>query len=525
MPVQHEDDAAAEPVVFRIAITEPTAIDPYRAQEGEGILVTKALFSGLLELDADGKLAPATAWSWEHDATGTRWVFRLRTDVRFSDGEAVTAESFLRAWNRALDPAADTETAYHLAGIEGYGRIRSGETEQLAGATAPDEHTIEVRLSAPDFEFDLKTLQPVFSPVPASAGPALNRTYNDLPIGNGPFLLTEPWQHGRSITLRRNPDWYGARPALDEIRIDILDPVSGIDDEYAGFLAGRYDFARIPPSRLAEAAQGGENGGCAFLERELAGLHYFIPFCHQAPMDSVDARRAVSAAIDRARIVEEVFDGMRTPAHGLLSPWFGAAHQAGPITRWTEHDPAGARAAAERAGLHPGTEVELSYNTGAGHDAWVIAVAGQLTEVLGLEVRLRPMAARALVEHRTGEAAHGLCRAAWACDYPTPDNILFPLLHSSCTAPDADGTAHGDNEGRYVDPEFDTAVSSARGSDSPADRVHWWREAERIAMRDLALIPLWYRTEQRVYAGDRFTGVDLDFYGNPTLASVAPRHG
>ncbi len=149
-------------------------------------------------------------------------------------------------------------------------------------------------------------------------------------------------------------------------------------------------------------------------------------------------------------------------------------------------------------------------------------MAGDLTEVLGLEVRLLPMVARALVEYRTGEAAHGLCRAAWACDYPTPDNILFPLLHSSCTAPDAEGTAHGDNEGRYVSPEFDAMVVRARAAEDAAERARHWQDAELTAVQDLALVPLWYRTEQRVYAADRFTGVELDFHGNPTLAAVAP---
>lgn len=101
--------------------------------------------------------------------------------------------------------------------------------------------------------------------------------------------------------------------------------------------------------------------------------------------------------------------------------------------------------------------------------------------------------------------------------------MLFPLLHSSCTAPDAEGTAHGDNEGRYVNPEFDALVARARASTDPAERADAWRRADRTAMADLALIPLWYRTDQRVHAAGRITGLRIDFDGNPTLTTVKAR--
>ncbi|WP_424212639.1 ABC transporter substrate-binding protein [Streptomyces sp. BI20] len=501
---------ATDPV-FRMGITEPTAIDPYKAQEGEGILVCKALFTGLLALDPEGRLVPATAHSWDSDEQGLTWTFRLRTDTVFSTGEPVTAHSFVRGWRRALDPEANTETAYHLAGV--------------ADFRAEDEATLVVELSVPDVEFDLKTLQPIFSPVPEGTGPALDPEYNDRPIGNGPFKLAGPWRHHESLHLVRNDLWKGGPlPEIAEVRIDVLDPVTALDDEYAAFRAGTYDYARIPPARTAEAAAGPD-----FLEQEGAGLFYLIPFCHQAPMDTLDARRALSAAIDRQGLIDTYFQGRRTAAHSLLSPWFGKAHTpraelAAEIgADWTAYDPEAARAAAERAGLGPGTRVELAYNTGAGHDDWFLAMVDGLRETLGWETVPIRFDARGLVDHRTGIAASGACRAGWACDYPTPDNMLFPLLHSSCTAPDEHGTAHGDNEGRWVNAEFDRLVALARASTDAAERVDAWRRADRIATADLALIPLWYRTDQRVYAVDRITGLHIDFDGNPTLPTVTTR--
>jgi len=99
-----------------LAIGEPTAIDPYRAQEVEGIGITKLLFVGLLQLDRDNQLVPAVAESWKADVDGLTWTFVLRRDVLFGNGEPVDAMSFVRGLHRALDPIAATETAYHLAG-------------------------------------------------------------------------------------------------------------------------------------------------------------------------------------------------------------------------------------------------------------------------------------------------------------------------------------------------------------------------------------------------------------------------
>lgn len=505
--------------VFRMAITEPTAIDPWRAQETEGIGVTRQLFVGLTQIGGQQRLVPGVARSWESDLTGTVWTFQLRRDVVFSNGEPVDAESFVRGVNRALDPTAATETAYHVAGVRGFDAMRSAAASRLAGLSAPDPWTVVFELDRRDVEFDKKTVQPIFSPVPRIAGPAVNPSFNDWPIGNGPYLLAEPWQHGRSLTLHRNPSWFGPAPVADEVHIDILESFTARDEEYVGFRAGRYDYAQVPGHLVAQARAEYESTG-GLLERDLPGLHYLVPFCHRPPMDSVWARRAVSCAIDRRRIAAELFAGTRAPASSLVSPWFTEVFTPGLGAPYTELDPERARTCATAAGLTG--PLDLAYTTHAGHDAWVPAVAEQLRTHLGIEVRLHAMTASELMAHRTSVDAAGLCKASWTYDYPTPGNLLYPLLHSSRTAPDAEGTAHGDNEGRYANPLFDTAVDRARATLGEAQRAQRWQEAERIAMDDLAVIPLWYRTEHRVFAADRFTDLDLDFFGNPTLVGPAP---
>src|SRR5205823_6738595 len=113
--------AAKQGGVFRLGIVEPTAIDPYNSQESEGILVTKQLFTGLVEIDnATSEIKPGVAEKWEKNGDCTQWTFHLRSGTTFSNGEQVDANAFIRGMTRAAKQAAASDVAYHMAGVAGY---------------------------------------------------------------------------------------------------------------------------------------------------------------------------------------------------------------------------------------------------------------------------------------------------------------------------------------------------------------------------------------------------------------------
>ena len=114
-----------------------------------------------------------------------------------------------------------------------------------------------------------------------------------------------------------------------------------------------------------------------------------------------------------------------------------------------------AKELASKAGLTPGTKVNLGFNTGGGHEAWVQAVQQQLQDNLGLKVELQPMPFKELLQKESEKNASGLFRAAWSADYPSAENFLFPLLSKSSLPP-------GDNRGRYQNTEFDNLLVQAR---------------------------------------------------------------
>jgi len=508
--------------VFRLGIVEPTAIDPYNSQESEGILVTKELFTGLVDIDnSTSQIKPGVAEKWSHNTDCTEWTFNLRPGTTFSNGEPVDANAFIRGMTRAAKQAAASDVAYHMAGIAGYSDIHgTGEanskakSDTFSGLSAPDANTLQVKLSAADCEFDKKTLQPVMSPVPASAGDATNKAFNDMPIGNGPFMLKEPWHHDQSITLVRNDKYFGDKAHLDEVDITIQPSQNALEAEYKGLQSGQYDYARIPPALIPQAKGAYEPKG-GFVHKLSYGINYLLVNVVNPPLNKADARKAISLAIDRQAIIDGVFAGLQTKATSIIPPPLKDYYSAGVCDTCDKPDVEKAKQLAASAGLTPGTKVNLAFNTGGGHEAWVQAVQQQLEKNLGLKVNLQPSPFAELLKNEKADNASGLFRAAWSADYPSAENFLFPLLSEKSLPP-------GDNRGRYVNKQFDDLLAQARKASDDSQRASLIKQAEKIAIGDdMALIPMWYRDQYRAFDSAKWTGVDIDFFENPTLATIS----
>jgi oligopeptide transport system substrate-binding protein len=504
---------------FRLSIVEPTAIDPYNSQESEGLLVTKNLFDTLTTVGVDGKIEKQLAESYSSDARCTNWTFTLKSAQKFSNGDPVDAAAIKRGMTRAAVGKAASDVAYHMANIKGFDALQANTATDFSGVTATGD-TLKVSLTKPDCEFDLKTAQPVFSPVPASAGAASNTTYNDLPIGNGPFKMAQPWQHDKSITLVRNDAYTdGPKPLLDKVQLTINDG-SVTNFELKGLQNGDFDYARINPDDLKATAQkyhtdSQDTNG--FIKLPAFGINYLLVNVKNQPLKSVKAREAVSYAIDRDAIIHGVLKDSVIKATSLVAPPFAAqgTYQPGICASCVKQDPTKAKQAAKDAGLPPGSKVSIAFNTGAGHEGWVQAIAGELGDVLGWKVDIKPGPFKELLKAEGDPKASGLFRAAWTADYPTSWNFLYPLLG---TQP-ADNP--GDNRGRYSNPQFDSLLAQGQAEPDATKRADLYKQAEKVAIGDdLGLIPLWYYTSYRAFDSKKFVGVNLDFFQNPTLRTV-----
>jgi oligopeptide transport system substrate-binding protein len=312
---------------FRLAEVEPTAIDPFNSQDSEGQLVTKSLFDTLTTFTIDGKVQKQLAQSYTHDATCLNWSFVLKPGQRFSNGETVDAESIKRGMTRTAIGTGASDIAYQLSPVKGFEELQnSKETDptkaDFSGVVA-NGLNLNFTLAAPDCQFDAEVGQIPYSPVPKEAGATSNTKYNDMPIGNGPFKLAEPWQHDKSITLVRNDAYTdGPKVLLDKVAITIQDG-SDSSFEYKGLNNGDFDYARISPDDLKAAAKkyhSTDQTKNGFIKEQMFGINYLLVNVKNAPLNSVAAREAVSYAIDRAAIVKGVLKDSVTAATSFVSP-------------------------------------------------------------------------------------------------------------------------------------------------------------------------------------------------------------
>jgi oligopeptide transport system substrate-binding protein len=500
---------------FRLELKEPGSLDPPIASGSEDIIVVKLLFDGLvLYNDKTAAVEPGVATKWESNTDATKWTFHLRPGTKFSNGEEVTADSFVRGMTRATSPDlynSPDGLGYHLDGVVGTADHSGGKTPDLPGAKAVDKDTLEVDLAAPDAEFPVRAGHMPFLPVPSDATIAATKpSWGEFPVGNGPFKLKEPWVHNQSITLVRNATYYGAKPHLAEVDFKILPDV---DTDYLEYQKGNIDWSRIDSSKLAEAKQKypGE-----YLIRDMAGLNYVVATAKKAPMDNKLFRQALSLSIDRKKISDAVFFGLNTAAAGILPPLIPGSRSKGAVgpCKYCTYNPTEAKQLFQQSGVKI-DKLQMFFNAGAGHDAWMQAAAQQIHDTLGIQVEA--VAATAQFTGASGytgwvkkSAPASLDRLGWGMDYPTPDNFLYTLLYSTSS----------DNKSNFANPDFDKLLNQARSTLDSAQRAKLYQQAEDIALEEMPIVPMWWRTQFRLANLKKFGGLSIDPFEYPTLRTA-----
>lgn len=526
-----EDDSAppaAEPptpetvaTTLRVGLArDPRSIDPRSVSDDEGELVVRALFDGLVDLAPDGSVVATGALEWSIEDDGRTYRFVLR-EARFHDGTAVTAQHHADALLAVFDP--DRMPLFReelLASLQG---ARPEETpESSDGATQPrwgtadevaDAGGVEVvsdrelvlRLERTDALLLHRLTDPVLAPLPALAttDPEL---FAREPVGNGPFRMAGPREPGAFVRLRANDDHH-APPRVDELVLQVYADDLDRSQRWTDLLAGRLQIAAIPAEQRVEAR---ERFGPPVSERVGSGLHeltvassYSYGFVLDvAPFDDVDLRRAISAAIDREAIAEELAAAGVEPADAILPPSLGGERPDCPHCR---HDPELARDLVatwrERVGDAEGdVRVVLSYPRGSGHVTVAERIASDVETTLGLDVRLQSREFGTLVRSIVaGDAPvfrYGL-RA------PLGGEVAgLALLESALR------TGAGENWVRWSDPETDAALDAWTTGASP----ELVRGIESQVLDAAAIVPLLW-TRQDLVVDPSVVGFRIDVTG------------
>jgi oligopeptide transport system substrate-binding protein len=400
-----------------IALLAPGPLDPARADGLEDEVVLGNLFDGLTSIDPSGAVRPAVAASWSSDPDLRQWEFRLRPDARWSDGSPVRSSDFAFAWQRLADPRTKPGPAARtlLSGVTGYRSFAAGRARTITGLSTPDPSTLVVRLDRPLADLPALVASLPLSPLPQEVVRPDPAAYLASPVGNGPFRLAAPARPGRSLTLARNPAYWGSPALLDKVSVHL------VPDEQTAWLElqnGQVTFAPVPPDQLAAArtvhgpSPDGRSAPGLLQGPTLTTWHLSFNLKSKLGGDP-DWRRAVSLAVDRDRLASSLAG---SPATTLVPPptpdGDGNGGGAGPSCAACTHDPATSRALLAKART-PDTPATLAIPPGAE----AAALAGLLAEDLataGIELAPDPAP--------PGETPVTLVRGV--APYPRPDPFL-----------------------------------------------------------------------------------------------------
>jgi oligopeptide transport system substrate-binding protein len=455
--------------------TDPTTLDPAVTSEVTSSQYIMEIFSGLLKLDEKMQPAPDIAAAMPSvSADGLTYTIKLRQDVKFSDGHAVTAADFKYSWERAANPATNSQTAStYLGDIVGVNDQLAGKSNQISGVQVIDNYTLKITLDSPKSYFLYKLAYPTTFVVEKSNVSSGDNWWHS-PVGSGPFKLGQ-WTQNQSLTLVRNDSYYGTKPNLSQVKYQFY---SGTPMDL--YETGKVDVAGVS-STYKDAVM--DKTGTYFKELTVSPALdiFYIGFnCSQPPFDDVNVRKAFSLAIDKDKIISLVFKDMQQKANGILPPGMPGynANVKGLVFDVNQaRDLIKASKYGDSSRLPPITLTTYGY--GGGINSTLEAMVFQWKQNLGVDVKIRQLEPDRYF-YNTKTEIDQMFETGWRADYPHPQDFVDILFRS--------GSAY--NYGNYSNTEVDSLINQANKSADQSQSFTLYQQAEQKIVNDAACIPM-----------------------------------
>lgn len=469
--------------------TEPEGLDPHIVTGIPEHHILLCLFEGLVRMDPkDLSITPGVAERWEESEDGRTYTFHLRDDAKWSNGDPVTAQDFLYAWERILTPALASEYAYMLYPMVNAQAFNLGEMDDFAqvGCEAPDERTVIVRLEHPTPYF--LSLHGHYSWFPVQRkniekfGAADDRTSKwtrpgNL-VGNGPYVLAK-WIPNDVIEVRPNPHYWDAAGMLNA-GID-FHPVNEESTEERMFRAGELHITEsVPQSKAPEYRA--NNPEMLHIDPWI-GCYFYRVNTTRPPLDDVRVRRALAMSFNREAICTQVMKTEQSPAYFLSPPDLNGYTSTAKIS----YDPEGARKLLADAG-YPGGKgfppIDILYNTMEQHKINAEAIQQMWKKELGIEVTLTNQEWKVYLNSTSNERLdYDLARAGWIGDVVDAINFLECFMSDN-----------GNNRTGWRNAEYDRLLEEAIATSDLEKRHDLYNQAETILMNEVPILPIYHYT-------------------------------
>ncbi|MEW6711648.1 MAG: ABC transporter substrate-binding protein, partial [Candidatus Riflebacteria bacterium] len=385
--------------------------------------------------------------SWTVSTDGREYVFKLREDVVFHNGQKFTAADVVFSLDRILDPTVASPRTWVLEKVDGADLRMNGSAEKVAGITQVDDYNVSIRLKEPFAPFmSLLTMPACYILPSASAAAIKDRTFFEKPAGTGPFKIIDRVRDSY-IRLAAFDRYPGIKPRLAEIELRIIPENMKAEME---FESGNLDLLQLYPSNYQRFRADPTHQARIY---DVPAMNvFYIGFNNQMPpFDDVRVRKALNYLVDRNKIIQAVYQGRAVAAHGSIPP--GILGFNGSAAGY-EYNPEEGLRLLKEAGYSRKKPLSFEIYQKSAQAAFEITrlIQGELKKH-GVQVTLKPMEWSALKDSiNKGEAP--AFYLSWFGDYPDGENFLYPLFHSK-------NWGSGGNRARFKNPEVDSMIEDA----------------------------------------------------------------
>ncbi|MGV9272712.1 peptide ABC transporter substrate-binding protein [Streptomyces griseosporeus] len=492
-------------------------LEPANTNEVQGGKVLDMIFRGLKRYNPQTGAAEDMLAEKIDTKDSQNFTITVKNGWTFSNGEKVTAKSFVDAWNYGASLKNNQKNAYFFGYIEGYGKVHPEDgskqsADTLSGLKVVDDRTFTVKLTQKFSTFPDTLGYPAFAPLP-QAFFSDHAGWIKKPVGNGPYMI-DSYTKGSQMSLRKWDKYPGADKAQNG-GVD-LKVYTDNNTAYTDLMAGNLDLVDdVPAAQLKNVKS---DLGDRYLNTP-AGIIQTLAFpfydaqWNKAGSDKV--RKGLSMAINRKQITETIFQKTRTPATDWTSPVLGkdGGFQDGLCGDFCNYDPEQAKKLVAEGGGIPGGQVKISYNADTGsHKQWVDAVCNSINNALGNDKACVGSPVGTFADFRTRitqKKMSGPFRAGWQMDYPLIQNFLQPLYYTNASS----------NDGKWSNKKFDGLVDQANKETDTAKAIGLFQQAEEVVRDNMAAIPLWYQNGSAGWS-ERLSNVKLNPFSVPVYNEI-----
>jgi Bacterial extracellular solute-binding proteins, family 5 Middle. len=488
------------PDMFSVTMTDTTSFS-----------VLRHIVENLVTLDENDNVIPGVAKDWTVSDDGLVYTFNLRDDMKWSNGEPVTAHDFVFAWTSLLTPSFASDYAYFGYVFKNGRAYNEGKvSKDELGFKALSDYQLEVTLENPTTYF-LDTLAfGVFAPVNEKAYNEFGTAYGtdaDKMVYNGPFKMTS-WEHESKIVLEKNPDYYNA----DNIELEKITMVMINDSNAAlnSFKVGEVDLIGLTGDQVK--SMNNENypvytysdGSTFYLEYNLNNKY----------LSNKNLRKAITYAIDKKAFIDSIVKNNSEAAVSFTAPaikgqndkFYKEVGSLQPVFDATLAKEYYNKALEELNMDNISLSLIIDDSDSAVKNG--AFVQEQLKVNLGIEVKIEPMPFKSRLE-RMSNKDFDMVFSGWGPDYNDPLTFL-----------DMFETGNGNNHVSFSNAQYDELLEKVRTETDAETRFGYLKQLEQIVMEEMPVGPIYWRSRDYVLSGKIESGVVRTAFQDLNLINV-----